>query len=192
MKWYNNHAFWLPRAVLSYSYSEKVRKKLWKKLRAESIMREMSKKERASLNMIDQCVMWHRLPEYLEVKDCKKVNGLGIFAKQTLPKNKVLGVYGGVIVDENYVDNPYIFELLEDELFIDARHEGNFTRFINAAYPKENANVEAMRMKINGIPQVLFKTKKVIKAKDQLLYDYGDDYFKTLEMDPQVLTPKDR
>ncbi|GGI77328.1 SET domain-containing protein-lysine N-methyltransferase [Legionella impletisoli] len=122
-----------------------------------------------------------------ELRLIDPIIGCGVFARSALASGTCLGLYTGVKKCQSSHWS-YTFKIEQDALntFMDARHSGNITRFINHA-PSTNhfskkgqlANVESTRHYINGIEFIKYKTIKAIEAGEQLLIDYGDEYFRS-------------
>jgi uncharacterized protein len=104
------------------------------------------------------------------------VHGKGVFAVQALPKGTPLIEYLGEVIDwpealrrhphdPEQPDHTFYFSLGEDHV-IDGNVGGNASRWINHSCA---ANCEADE--IDG--RVFIKTKRAVKAGEELFYDYG-------------------
>jgi hypothetical protein len=104
------------------------------------------------------------------------VHGKGVFAVQALPKGTPLIEYLGEVIDWPEAlrrhphdlaqpDHTFYFSLGED-LVIDGNVGGNASRWINHSC---SPNCEADE--IEG--RVFIKTKRAVKAGEELFYDYG-------------------
>lgn len=104
------------------------------------------------------------------------VHGKGVFAVQNMPKGTPLIEYLGEVIDwpealRRHPHDPeqpfhtFYFSLGEDHV-IDGNVGGNASRWINHSCA---ANCEADE--IEG--RVFIKTKRAVKAGDELFYDYG-------------------
>ncbi|CAM9563229.1 unnamed protein product, partial [Chrysoparadoxa australica] len=101
-----------------------------------------------------------------------------------------IGTYQGVYlsleqVQERYPGNwetepEYLFHLGDDD-YLDAAdpEEGNFTRYIN--HSSENANLDFEVDQANRL--VTFETIRRVKKGEELVFDYGEDYWSTYEGD---------
>ena len=132
--------------------------------------------------------------------------GIGIFAKENIRSNTFIGLYTGLFeliplsTNEN---NEYAFDVLNDIkseeeindlnlklndcgyfLRTNAKEIGNFTRYINHSF---DPNIEADLCIINGNIQVVLRALKPIQKGEQLLLNYGLEYWKKLKIEPQNL-----
>ncbi len=109
--------------------------------------------------------------------------GYGVFAEADIASGSYIGEYTGLIrkrrrrVDRK---NDYCFEYtigdwIYNPFIIDARDQGNFTRFINHS---EDPNIETLSVYANQVMHIIFVAMKPIKAKAQLGYHYGDTFWK--------------
>ena len=111
--------------------------------------------------------------------------GKGAFAKKDLKKGLRLGEYNGKLLSleeyEELSDKAYIFEVKKKFegryylFFIDAR-SGDALKFVNGAYTKEQkekVNVEAYQYS----ERIFFRTKREVKKGEELIIDYGDNYW---------------
>ena len=65
--------------------------------------------------------------------------GFAIFARHDIASNTFVGCFSGEAVEsKDLVDPAYSFNL-DERFFIDAKHKGNYVRFIN--HSKENAKL---------------------------------------------------
>ena len=107
--------------------------------------------------------------------------GWGVFAGRNLKKGEWIGEYCGLVRKRHKKDrlNAYCFEYrLSQETItkylIDAEHQGNLSRFINHS---SDPNLITDLVFCNGLPHVILTVKKPIAKDEQLLYDYGSDYW---------------
>ncbi|MBC62266.1 MAG: hypothetical protein CMP11_07400 [Zetaproteobacteria bacterium] len=111
--------------------------------------------------------------------------GIGAFAKTHIPKGKKIGEYNGKILNqkeyENLDDKSYVFEVTKKVngkyylFYIDAQ-KGDLLRFVNGAIndnQKKIINVESYQYG----EKIFFKATKNIKALQELIIDYGDNYW---------------
>ena len=111
-------------------------------------------------------------PPQFAVRVRKSVAGLGLFAEEEIPKGRfIIEYWGDLMTDEDaqYVGGKYLFEL-ENGKTIDGKKRENIARYANHSC-KPNAEV-----RIVGNRVFIFSTKR-IKAKDEIVYDYGEEYF---------------
>lgn len=108
--------------------------------------------------------------------------GYGLFAERDLPSQLFIGQYTGVLrqwymTKRNH--NAYCFHyptpLWKLRTFmIDALDGGNETRFVNHG---DTPNCEPAIQLDRGLLHVFFRTTKAVAYGDQLLLDYGKDYW---------------
>lgn len=117
--------------------------------------------------------------------------GFGVFSKENIKEGEIISFYTGIKTTHTSQSN-YTFISQKDclQLRLDARKQGNITRFINHA-PKEldppqkafiTANIESLTYEINGIEVIVYSTTKDIMEGEQLLVDYGVGFFKKKDM----------
>ena len=125
---------------------------------------------------------WGKIPAFLELVRVPG-KGYGIRTKVNLKQGTFLGHYEGVVRPSSELDNEsdlYVFQCSDDDYAIDAENlvYANWIRFVNDG---ENPNCEATGNKDNSV--LLFASQD-IKAGDELIYNYGPDYWKTREKLP--------
>ena len=103
----------------------------------------------------------------------KRTNtGLGLFANKPIRKGKRIIEYIGPFVSNDFVDNSnkkYFFEV-NSKCTIDGSSRSNIARYINhSCRPNAEAFVSGRR--------VWIWARKNIKAGEEIVYDYGKDYF---------------
>lgn len=123
-----------------------------------------------------------KIPDYLELKNTDN-KGYGIFSKKDIPEKTFLGFYQGMYRPPNIIhNNIYGFIIKnfdnEDIGYIDAENLtfSNWVRFINDGHPSRY-NIEYC---VHNY-QVYIYTTKHIKKNDELVGDYGDKYWQSLE-----------
>ncbi len=104
------------------------------------------------------------------------IHGRGVFALTTIPKGTRLIEYLGERITHDEADRRYAEEhensphtmlfAVDDEVVIDATHEGNSARYINHSC---TPNCEA----IQEDGRVFIETKKKIERGEELTYDYN-------------------
>jgi len=126
------------------------------------------------------------------------MGGLGAFAKSKIRAKTTLGEYKGKLMTKqeyNDLDDSkccYIFQINKvvgkpnkrRDFFIDARFKkhSNWTRFVNGAKSREqqkNVNIEAYQY--GG--KLFYRTTQDVNPGDELLVDYGSDYWSDEEED---------
>ncbi len=125
---------------------------------------------------------------YLALVPALGKDAWGVFAQRKISKNTKIGRFVGTLcsdTDQVSYNNGNLFKL-GDTLFLDANNRCNFTRFFNHA----DAKVANVCAEIISGKYIHFKALRDIKAREQLLIDYGDDYFHKLEIKIVNLHPK--
>jgi hypothetical protein len=117
----------------------------------------------------------------------------GLFARDFIPKGTKIGQYCGQYTTKNvqYKNYSYMPEKNSGlNLPLDAKHRGNLTRFLNHApkYSEEGstheylaANIGAENHEWYGMRRIIFIAERDILAGEQLLFSYGDNYFRFSE-----------
>lgn len=117
--------------------------------------------------------------------------GFGVFSRTVIKTDDIVGVYTGIKMNQCPKSSNFTFKPEKDclNMYIDAKYYGNITRFINHAPDpeKENemfksppgliANVLSAIYYFNGISVIVFVAKRDILPGQQLLVNYGDEYF---------------
>jgi|GEM_PF-1231448 len=117
----------------------------------------------------------------------------GVFATKTIEKNTIIGIYAAKLKPLDKIkDEDYTFNLPNEgfgDWGIDGTKMGNITRFINHS-TRENENICTVVFYDKITPRIMFIVgKKAINEGDQLLYDYGDDYWKRKNITQAILRP---
>ena len=106
--------------------------------------------------------------------------GFGVFSRYQIVKGTFIGFYSGIkkYQDDKPIITSYAYKNQNDalNLYLDAREYGNFTRFINGS--EQHANVLPISLYKNGMEFVVLVASKTIAIGEQLLVDYGENYFK--------------
>lgn len=111
--------------------------------------------------------------------------GLGVFAKDTIAKGQALFMYSGRSVPKsNKPSAGYRFDIVGDGLGrnVDACFEGSYARFVNHAPIVDEksplkANLSYLQVNYYGIAMIVFKSLREINPGEQLLIDYGNEYW---------------
>lgn len=212
--------FKLPRQKIS----QKLNSFYSKKIKQEKVHApRVSKNNLIEIGVISRKIRIDGLPKYLVLKKLKGKLGHGIFlhpkAKPILKGEAIAPYSGEVLLNIQNVgdDSDYAFSLISDLLLtkkeqraldpkskyhprrlysidLDARNEGNFTRFINHS-DKPNVEAELLRIPGKSSPhfEIVYIAKKIIRPGEQLLVSYeGDDktYWGALKIAPFPMTPK--
>lgn len=120
-----------------------------------------------------------------ELRETKEM-GIGVFTKQAIPKGTVLGLYSGVVRCHDQLTpaqkqySNFLFKHPEHgEFCVDASTDGNWTRFLNHSCEPNCTFARALRC---GYTRVIYvRTGRQILAGEQLLADYGWDYFQSVD-----------
>lgn len=114
-----------------------------------------------------------------------EIGGYGVFANQFIPKKSYIGQYLGVVRRRSFfsrLDNLYCLSYPISNGFIhyviDAEKKGNFTRYINHS---QNPNVEIASLFYRGMLYMILYAVADIPEGQQLLCDYGEEYWKKRE-----------
>lgn len=150
---------------------------------------------RSLLNIKNTCGS-HELLENKQIKVRLAVRkfdyeiGYGLFAEERIKRGTFLGIVTGDIIPFSMQeDNEYLFcfvfpSLGYEGLFIDARKSGNHTRFINHSY---NNNVDVFQRQYDNWAELCFRASKDILKGEQILWNYGDGYWKARGIYPEEL-----
>jgi SET domain-containing protein len=119
----------------------------------------------------------------VSLKYISKKVGYGVFAKEDIPPYSVLCHYVGVVIPTKNLkashDSTFSFEHFPD-YSIDAMKKGNWARFMNHSDLGTKANNVTVweYYSLQG-PKIVFTSgSKGIKKGAQLLYSYGEEYWK--------------
>ena len=111
--------------------------------------------------------------------------GYGVFADRPIRKHDVIGEYTGVLrqCQAGDEENRYLAASKPygrfDNFIIDGQHEGNITRFINHSFKSPNVRSEHVFHELRW--HRLLRADRNISAGEQILWNYGDDYWRTRE-----------
>ncbi len=121
-----------------------------------------------------------------------EVVGFGVFANRDFPRYAFLGEYTGLVCKQRWfkkIKNNYCFDYtfvsgsFNSPYLIDAKGQGNHTRFINHS---SRPNLESSSVLCDGVMHIILYATQDIAAGTQLAYDYGEDYWKKRDV-PKVL-----
>jgi hypothetical protein len=134
---------------------------------------------------------WIHPDVYISYSKIKNA-GLGIFANKQIKEGTFLGSYLGEIKNEtDCYNDPYVFDYKENKKISALNiNKSNYTRFINCSYNYNSENVYCLTMnddyKYNKNKNLknrrFFYTQKKIQKDEELLFYYGDDYAKLLNI----------
>ncbi len=109
------------------------------------------------------------------------VLGWGVFANRNFRKMEFIAEYSGVLRKSKRKDktNAYCFDYTmtngeSTPYTIDAQDRGGISRFINHS---QTPNLQSSLATIDFFSHVILITSRPIKRGEQLLYDYGPDYW---------------
>lgn len=109
--------------------------------------------------------------------------GYGLFALQDMPANTYIGEFTGLVrrlSRRNPDHNEYCFHYPTrfwswNYTVVDALAHGNETRFINHS---DTPNLQPICLYERNMLHIVFITKELIQAGNQLTYDYGKDFWR--------------
>lgn len=107
----------------------------------------------------------------------------GVFAEEEIAAGAYIGEYTGLVRKrQRRTDrkNDYCFEYtigdwVYNPFLIDAKDQGNFTRYINHS---DHPNVESLSVYANEVMHIIFVALKPIQPGTQMCYHYGDTFWK--------------
>lgn len=109
-----------------------------------------------------------------EIREIGGAKGKGLYAKQNFEFGEYLLDYTGKKITTKLADTlttKYLFEI-DSEWTLDGEDESNTARYINHSC---NPNVEAEVDEEEG--RIMIHAARDIEAGEELLIDYGDEYF---------------
>ena len=109
--------------------------------------------------------------------------GYGVFAEEDILLGAYIGEYTGLVRKRQKrkdKKNDYCFEYtigdwIYNPFIIDAKDQGNFTRYINHS---EDPNLESLAVYVDEVMHIIFVALKPIKKGSQMCYHYGDYFWK--------------
>ena len=114
-----------------------------------------------------------------------KYCGWGLRAEEFCDVGDFIGPYIGKLIDPRYVDDDfrdkadYCMNIIGSPLVIDAQAQGNALRFANHHC---DPNMDQVQVVIEGhIPLVCFYANQRIYPGEELTFNYGDQYWKTVK-----------
>jgi hypothetical protein len=119
--------------------------------------------------------------------------GFGLFAANRIASGNIVCEYAGFVCRyESIADHTYSYAYMLEEpndlgltLIVDSLQEGNESRFINHS---PQSNLLSSCEFYNGHSHILLRSKREIRAGEQLFLDYGESYWSAAGKDPQQLT----
>jgi SET domain len=106
--------------------------------------------------------------------------GNGLFAVSDLRPGQFVGEYTGVAEESvsRHWNNPYTFQFRSGGV-MNAENYGNEMRFIN--HSERNANLQPVHIDVDGHEHIALIVNKPIHAGNELLYNYGKNYWTHLK-----------
>lgn len=140
----------------------------------------------------------YQAPLYL--KYINQTVGYGVYANEPIHANDIIGEYTGKVISQQNVltksvkSRAYIMEIVgclagyywPESLYIDAHEAGNFTRYINHSY---TPNVMGKQIFDGKWWHIMLIAGREIAQDQQLLIDYGKNYWYLQGINPIDLTP---
>ncbi len=169
------------------------------------------------IEQTNQEIIRFGIPSRFHLAQVKEIQG-GIFLKPSSAPIEIgdfIGIYTGAyeLVEENYTkETAYAYDLLqglkltakekshikdkrrsypknqEFAIQTNALKQGNFTRFINHSSLAPNVEAVISKMPDGKMEILLFALQRILPG-DQLLSNYGGQYWATLKIIPHDLTP---
>lgn len=109
--------------------------------------------------------------------------GYGIFAAQDIPANTFIGEYTGIVKRRNNRKNKFNDYVFSYDLCgkstrwcIDAKKNGNFTRFLNHS---DAPNLTSRWVIKDGITHIILFSNQFISKETQMTYCYGPWYWRS-------------
>ncbi len=123
---------------------------------------------------------------FVMIKPVNDKIGYGVFTLKNLKKGTFIGEYTGLLRKRRKrkdAKNSYCFEYIIGEykktpFTIDAKKQGNFTRFMNH---RQKGNCDSFLVFHKGVMKVILYTNQDVKEGEELCYDYGEDYWRKRE-----------
>lgn len=116
---------------------------------------------------------------WVNIQFVNPLKGYGVFAVHPLPKNILLTLYAGILTHNSFISlgNRYLFCFQDFPYFmINAQKASNWARFINHG-EKNASNLVAAAHHLPTGPHIILYTQRAIQAGEELLLDYGSDYW---------------
>ncbi|WP_187759750.1 SET domain-containing protein-lysine N-methyltransferase [Thiospirochaeta perfilievii] len=115
--------------------------------------------------------------------------GYGLFANRDIEKDSFIGVYLGIIreedemvpFDESGFDTDYAWDFPDEiegfpQLEINAKYSGNELRFANHG---SEPNIDVEHTVVNNMWYIFFISNRVIKKDEEVIISYGEAYWDT-------------
>lgn len=182
------------RYTAEVSVKAKYRKRFekdWEALGKALVPKKLNKEQKAFVAFLEN-VKENATDLYASRVEIKKVSdkvGHGLFAKEAIKKGTVICNYAGELcIHDEAKEHGYYFGFggsAFDAWVIDPQTKGNYAQFMNhASLRSKKCNVDVELFFWDGLPHVFFIASERIEAGDQLLYDYGDEYWEEIGFKP--------
>ena len=116
-------------------------------------------------------------PKWVVAKNSKRIQGLGLFAKQPIPPDTFLMKYTGKEVSSVRKGKRYVIRLRNK--FVDAEGQRGLHKYVNHCCDGDTYQRSA-RLHLwsdqNGIEHVSIVTNRQVEKGEELLVNYGSDY----------------
>lgn len=120
--------------------------------------------------------------DHLYIRMMNPLVGYGVYTLSSIPAYSYAGEYTGIVRKRaRWKDrrNDYVFgyDIGSDRTswIIDAKEQGNFTRFFNHSF---TPNLTSGWIIDDGICHIIFFSNRLIQRGEQLTYDYGPYFWK--------------
>jgi len=127
--------------------------------------------------------------EAIEIVDLEEAGGYGVFAVEDIATGALIVEYAGLVApatDDGF--DPYGLSYAEtlagEPLRLSARRFGNAARFVNH---DSEPNAEIVRVEHRGLLRVVIVATEDIAAREQVLVDYGEAYWRASGVEPRSL-----
>jgi hypothetical protein len=167
----------------AFGGAEKVRRRLLAKW--DDPMQSLARLTRAEDRMLVMIGLEEARLAAVEVVRINEIVGHGLVATRPIRLNEFIGEYTGVLRrpracdnENRYLAGTKAYGDCEDFL-IDGRDEGNVTRFINHSFTA--TNVRSEHAFFDDRWHRVLRAQRDLKAGEQLLWDYGADYWRLRE-----------
>ncbi len=140
------------------------------------------------IQLVKAPIDWRRY----ELRYIHPTIGFGVFSNQTIKKGELISFYTGLKSIHRFPSSSYVYTHKFDALnmCLDAFKCGNLSKFINHAPSSDlnevssqrtslcTANINAFNQLVRGIDVFVYFAKRDISPGEQLLVNYGPQFFK--------------
>ena len=162
--------------------SEKIIQTIHKKSKRALLKKEITMRQKWLGFHFQKQILEGFLPD-ISVRWINDAMGYGVFTEKKIFPADYIGEYTGLVrkrvgrIDQK---NDYCFEYsigdwVYNPFIIDAKSQGNFTRFINHS---ADPNIEPICVCVDDVMHIIFMALKEIQEGTQLFYQYGDYFWK--------------